>query len=162
MAIPAIPIIDGLVKLAQQWLEGRAKQAEARADRKSELIRQQGSWEEIMAQGSQTSWKDEYLLILFSIPLILAFVPPAVPVVLDGFAALREMPDWYIRTIGIIVAASFGVRSAISLYSGFGRARVARDLMAKAEDLKRLESTITAVEKSSADTTEIVKGLVGK
>ena len=32
-------------------------------------------WDLEMAKGSQSSWKDEWLTILFSIPLILAFIP---------------------------------------------------------------------------------------
>jgi len=33
----------------------------------------EAGWEKIMAQGSQNSWKDEWLVGLFSIPLILSF-----------------------------------------------------------------------------------------
>ena len=31
----------------------------------------EADWEKIMAEGSQSSWKDEWLTILFSIPLVL-------------------------------------------------------------------------------------------
>ena len=47
----------------------------------------------------------------FQHPLILAFIPSAVPYVMQGFEALEAMPDWYQYTLSIIVAASFGVRS---------------------------------------------------
>lgn len=112
MAFP-IPIIGELFGLARTWLQGRQKVQEARDDRAAELVRQQGSWEEIMATGSVTSWKDEWLTILFSIPLVLAFFPSAVPHVHAGFAALEGMPDWYVYTLSVIVAASFGVKSVI-------------------------------------------------
>lgn len=112
MAFP-IPIIGELFNLARAWLQGRQKVQEARDDRAAELVRQQGSWEEIMATGSVTSWKDEWLTILFSIPLILAFFPAAVPHVMAGFVALNGMPDWYVYTLSVIVAASFGVKSVI-------------------------------------------------
>lgn len=113
--MPAIPIISGLFSLAQSWLEGRKRVQEARDERAAELVRQQGSWEEIMAQGSVTSWKDEWLTILVSIPLILAFIPPAIPYVKAGFAALEQMPEWYRYLVSIVFAASFGVKSAIGL-----------------------------------------------
>jgi hypothetical protein len=50
----------------------------------------EADWEKIMAQGTQNSWKDEYLVLLFSIPLILSFLPFewAKQAVTDGFAAL--------------------------------------------------------------------------
>ena len=56
----------------------------------------------------------QWLTILFSIPLILAFLPFewADAAVANGFAALETMPQWYSYTLGVIVAASFGVRSA--------------------------------------------------
>lgn len=72
-----------------------------------------------MAENSGQSWKDEWLTILFSIPLILAFIPDMVPYVMQGFEALEQMPAWYQYTLSIIVGASFGVRSAI----GFMKAK---------------------------------------
>jgi hypothetical protein len=77
----------------------------------------EADWEKIMAQGSQNSWKDEWLTILFSIPLILVFTGDwGRGVVANGFTALEAMPDWYQYTLGVIVAASFGVRSATRLF----------------------------------------------
>ena len=37
-------------------------------------------------------------------------------IVAEGFAALETMPDWYQYTLGVIVAASFGVRSATKFF----------------------------------------------
>ena len=57
-------------------------------------------WDLEMAKGSQSSWKDEWLTILFSIPLILAFIPGMEEVVKNGFAHLPTKPglgidlDW--------------------------------------------------------------------
>ena len=65
---------------------------------------------------TQNSWKDEWLVILFSIPLILAFIPGMEEVVANGFSQLEAMPQWYQYSIGVIVAASFGVRSATKFF----------------------------------------------
>jgi hypothetical protein len=73
-------------------------------------------WDIEMARSSASSWKDEWLTILFSIPLILAFVPGMEDVVANGFARLNEMPEWYQYSLGVIVAASFGVRSATKFF----------------------------------------------
>ncbi len=110
-----IPIISEAVGLLRTWLTGRQVRQQARDERAAELIRQQGSWEEIMAQASSTSWKDEWLTLLFSIPMILAFIPAAVPWVREGFGVLATMPDWYMYTLSVIVAASFGVRGVIGV-----------------------------------------------
>lgn len=119
MALPAIPIIGGLIDLGKTWLEGKVKKSQAKADAEAKvLVRSAESaadWEKVMAQNSGHSWKDEYLTIIFSIPMILAFFPDAVPRVEAGFAALETMPNWYQYTLSLIVAASFGVRSAIGI-----------------------------------------------
>ena len=78
-------LIAPLTELAGGWLKGKAdKQAaeaklkltEAEAKAKIMLSKETSvaDWERIMAQGSQTSWKDEWLTILFSIPLVLVFL----------------------------------------------------------------------------------------
>ena len=73
-------------------------------------------WDLAAVKGSQNSWKDEWLVILFSVPLILAFIPGMEDVVRNGFEQLNKMPEWYQYTLGVIVAASFGVRSATKFF----------------------------------------------
>ena len=43
-----------------------------------------------------SSWKDEWLTLLFSIPLVLSFCGEwGRAIVADGFTALAGMPQWY-------------------------------------------------------------------
>jgi hypothetical protein len=121
-------LIGPLSELAGSWLKGKAdaqaaaaqlKLTEAEAKAKIMLSKETSvaDWERIMAQGSQTSWKDEWLTILFSIPLILCFLGEwGRTAVAEGFAALEIMPEWYQYTLGVIVAASFGIRSATKFF----------------------------------------------
>ena len=77
----------------------------------------EAEWEKITTQGSQQSLKDELLVALSNIPLILSFFGEwGRTIVAEGFAALETMPDWYQYTLGVIVAASFGVRSATKFF----------------------------------------------
>lgn len=120
------PISD----LASTWLRGkvetraaetRAKVAKAEAEAQIMLsaATSEAEWERVMAQASTNSWKDEWLTILFSIPLILSFCGEwGRQITEQGFAALEVMPDWYQYTLGVIVAASFGVRSATKFFGG--------------------------------------------
>jgi hypothetical protein len=114
-----IPIISGIIELGQTWLNGKVQKEQAKAEAQAKVIvksaESDANWEAIMAKHSGQSWKDEWLTILFSIPLILVFFPPLVDDVQAGFAALETMPSWYQYTLSIIVAASFGVRSAIGV-----------------------------------------------
>ena len=68
-----------------------------------------------MANASANSWKDEYLTILVSIPLILAFVGYE-DVVMRGFVALEAMPDFYKTAVGVVFAASFGVKAMTKMF----------------------------------------------
>jgi cobalamin synthase len=124
-------LIGPLGNLASSWLQGKADaasaaanlklvEAEAKATIMKSAATSEADWERIMAEGSQSSWKDEWLTILFSVPLILCFLPFewAEQAVQNGFAALETMPAWYQYTLGVIVAASFGVRSATKFFGG--------------------------------------------
>lgn len=68
------------------------------------------TWEQTHAKGSQTSWKDEFWTIVWSIPVILSFIPGGAQYALKGFEALKQMPEWYTYTLMTIVLASFGIR----------------------------------------------------
>jgi len=119
-----------IANLAGSWLQGKADKtaAEAKlklteAETKSKILLSEktsvADWERIMAQGTQSSWKDEYLVLLFSIPLVLSFCGEfGRNAVANGFAALESMPEWYQYTLGVIVASSFAVRSATKFFGG--------------------------------------------
>ena len=120
-------LIGPITQLAGTWLDGKVEKTKAEtgakvAKAKAEAVIMERKatgeldWDLEMAKGSQSSWKDEWLVILFSIPLILAFIPGMEEVVSNGFAQLEAMPQWYQYSLGIIVAASFGVRSATKLF----------------------------------------------
>tara|TARA_R110002020_G_scaffold212023_1_gene418338 strand:+ start:50 stop:436 length:387 start_codon:yes stop_codon:yes gene_type:complete len=121
-------LIGPVSSLVGTWLNGKVetKAAEtkakvARAEAEAQIMvsraTSEADWEKIMAQGSQDSWKDEWLTILFSIPLILVFTGDwGRDIVFNGFVALESMPEWYQYTLGVIVAASFGVRSATKFF----------------------------------------------
>ena len=120
-------LISPLANLASTFLEGRlatskanneVKVAEAKA--KATIMKKQATgeidWDLAAIKGSQNSWKDEWLVILFSIHLILAFIPGGEEIVQNGFTQLEKMPEWYQYSLGVIIAASFGVRGATKFF----------------------------------------------
>ena len=112
-------IIRAVGSLGQTWLDGKVSKSKARAQAEATVIVKQAEsaadWEAAQARNSATSWKDEWLTVLFSIPLVMCFIPGAVPYVRAGFEVLGEMPQFYQYTLSVIVAASFGVRSVIGV-----------------------------------------------
>jgi len=121
-------LIGPIAELAGTWLKGSVETSKAKTDAKvaqakAEAIVMQKKatgeidWDLKMADASASSWKDEWLVIIFSVPLVLSFCGEwGRKIVDDGFAALATMPEWYQYTLGIIVAASFGVRSATKFF----------------------------------------------
>ena len=120
-------LIGPITQLAGTWLDGKVEKTKAEtgakvAKAKAEAVIMERKatgeldWDLEMAKGSQSSWKDEWLTVLFSIPLVMAFIPGMEEVVENGFARLNEMPEWYQYSLGVIVAASFGVRSASKFF----------------------------------------------
>jgi hypothetical protein len=64
------------------------------------------AWEQTSLD--QAGWKDEFLLLLYSIPLVLCFLPEYSQYVERGFAILDQTPDWYQYSLGLMVASSYG------------------------------------------------------
>ena len=120
-------LIGPIADLAGTWLSGKVEEKKAQSATKvakaqaEAIVMQKKATGEIdrdleMAKGSQTSWKDEWLTILYRIPLILAFIPGMEDLVRNGFQQLEQMPEWYQYSLGVIVAARFGVRSSTKFF----------------------------------------------
>lgn len=75
-------------------------------------------WDNVAVSQMEHSWKDEWFTVLFSVPLVMAFIPTLAPFVIAGFKALEGVPVWYSAGLGTAVAASFGVRKIIPIFTG--------------------------------------------
>lgn len=103
-------LIGPVVELVGGHFERKSEEKRAVHQRKLEAIKQDANWENIHASNSASSWRDEFFSLLFSIPLIMCFIPPLVPYVRDGFAVLETMPDYYRALLAALVASSVGIR----------------------------------------------------
>ena len=120
-------LIGPVANLAGSWLQGKADKNAAEAElklteakAKAQILLSEktsvADWERIMAEGSKSSWKDEWFVIVLSIPLVLAFIPGTEGWVDKGFEQLSKAPDWYFYSLGIAISASFGVRGATAMF----------------------------------------------
>ena len=86
----------------------------ALTERQIDLISQglaaDAQWETIMANQATSSYKDEYVLFVISIPAVLAFIPNTAIYVEQGFAALDKTPDYYKLILVSIFLATYGIR----------------------------------------------------
>lgn len=83
------------------WENALTKRAEASEGRDHE-------WE--LARIKDAGFKDEWVLGLLSIPLILVFFPQTASYVLKGFEVLEKTPDWYQWLVLLIFTAIYGIR----------------------------------------------------
>ena len=114
-------LIKTLVGVGGTFLQGKMDNKKAEIEGRNnaiqEKLKQSGTWDEIHAKNSGESWKDEWFTLLFSIPLVLAFIPSAVPYVEKGFIVLELMPDWYKQALAVLVAASVGYQKLTQLFT---------------------------------------------
>lgn len=113
----------------QKWQDDRDRLAalemqerEARLNAEVELaawkVKADHEWSFEWAKQAGNSWKDEYLTILFTLPLILLFIPTTRPWVLEGFEALKyfhpDAPTWFMGGAAVVVSAAFGMKQALN------------------------------------------------
>ena len=107
--------IQGWVKQKQAETEGRIaiQRAKVKSINKQAEAGQKIDAEWEVAQIKNSGWKDEWVLILFSIPAVICFVYP--DAVMAGFEALDATPGWYQYVFVTIALASFGIRNGKKL-----------------------------------------------
>lgn len=110
-------ILGPIGGIVTTWLEGKQKIQEATISKEVTQLTNEANWDNIQAEASKSSWKDEWLTILVSIPMILAFIPGMKETVQSGFATLSECPEWYQYLIGVVFAASFGIKKVTDIFA---------------------------------------------
>jgi len=112
----ALKIIGGI---ATTFLEGKQAAAKAKAQKDLKIATGDIDWELEAMKATQTSYKDEWIVGLLSIPFLLCFISDTTrEMAFKGFEALSQAPAWYTYSFGVVVAASFGIRSATKFFGG--------------------------------------------
>ena len=115
-------LIGPVADLAGTWLNGKVEEKKAqsatkvaRAQAEAVVMQKKATgeidWDITQAKASESSWKDEWLTVVFTLPLILLLFGEEERVN-NFFLALSNCPEWYQYLLGTIVAASFGFRGA--------------------------------------------------
>ena len=114
-------LLGPVANLAGSWLQGKAdknaaaaelKLVEAKSKAKILLSKETSTadWERIMAEGTQSSIKDEVVTFAVLIPVILCFIPGMEATVKNGFDRLSELPEWYTWLVFTVCTAAVGIR----------------------------------------------------
>jgi hypothetical protein len=114
-------LIGPIANLASTWMsskvekvkaDGQAKVAQARAKAvvAEKVATGEVEWEKSMADATDSSWKDEFALVVLLAPAILVFIPSMTEYVRTGFEVLNTLPEWYQYLLFIAVSSSFGIK----------------------------------------------------
>lgn len=117
-------LTGGVTTLVGKYFDNKAAESDAKHTRKLTKIQNVASWETTAVGQMAKSFKDEYLMFIFTLPLIAIFISPFVDLVMlgnytqgclqtaamTGLKGLAETPDWYTYLIGLMVGASYGVK----------------------------------------------------
>lgn len=131
MAFPLLALLGPVGKIFESGLgiisgyfESKRKIAEAKTEAEialqqakitSALKIQEGEalhtieWENLMAKASETSWKDEFVTIVISLPFLAAFFGQG-QAATRAFQAMQEAPEWYTYTFIAVFLAAIGIR----------------------------------------------------
>lgn len=89
-------------------LRGKIAYEKAKSERAARSEGYDNDWE--LAQIRNSGWKDEFTLLILSIPMIGVFVPGLEGYMAAGFENLASTPEWYRWLVIMIFGASWGIR----------------------------------------------------
>lgn len=114
-------LLGPALELGKDFLKGKAEEKKAIQQRKINQINNDAEWELKMAEATANSWKDEYLIILLTLPLwfigygVIMDDTAIIDRVHAGFTALQQLPEFYQYLLYTGVLASFGIKGADTL-----------------------------------------------
>ena len=90
--------------------------AEAEANKMKRESEQDYDLDKIAMIAMDKSWKDEFLLILFSIPIAMCFLPEYRQYVEDGFKTLNIIPEWFMYIYVAMIVVIYGLRGLLRMF----------------------------------------------
>lgn len=116
-------LVTPLLSLGKQWLSNKAEEKQATHEAKLQRIQQDGNWEDTMARGTLSSYKDEWWVVVLSVPIIaigwavISDNPVIIERTREAFIALEGLPEWYQYLLYVAVLSSFGIRGVDKVLS---------------------------------------------
>jgi hypothetical protein len=69
----------------------------------------------ISEESMNNSWKDEALVIVFSLPIVINFLTPmfSETTMTQAWENLAKAPEWYTTILGVLVLVIFGLKAIV-------------------------------------------------
>jgi hypothetical protein len=111
---PVVNYFNRRQELKSQEHQADLQVKQALTERQIELIKAgqlaDMNWEMEFARQAGSSWKDEFELLIISIPMVMCFVPGMDVYVFKGFEAISKTPAWFQFLVMSIYLANYGIR----------------------------------------------------
>ena len=91
-------------------------EAQAKAEKLKRESEQDYDLDRLSMLAMEKSWKDEFLLILFSIPIGLCFIPEYRQYVEEGFKTLQIIPEWFMYIYVCMIVVIYGLRGILRMF----------------------------------------------
>ena len=83
-----------------------------RLDREAEM---DYDLDRVAMRNMENSWKDELILLIWLMPVVISFIPEWQPYVVAGFAGLNNVPNWYVYILVGMITVIYGMREIFKL-----------------------------------------------
>ena len=104
-------VVTAIKELGTMWMKGKQQKHEAKMAHLGRVIQGEIDYNSLAQQGMAASWKDEFLVIWFTIVMSLNFYPSAQPYMEKGWKFMQaSTPDWFAYCFVGIVVATFGLK----------------------------------------------------
>ena len=114
-----LTIVKSLGSLASSYVDGKVQTQKVKAEIQKKQLTGEIDWDLEAIKATQSSWKDEWITVLLSLPFLLCFISDETrAMAFAGFQALEQAPAWYTYSFGVVIAASFGIRSVTKFFGG--------------------------------------------
>jgi len=100
----------------KSWMTNRAERSQAKHERELRQINGEIELEKSTIENGMRGWKDEYLTVVFTSPLVMIFWAALtkdhemMQQIFFAFEKMKEMPEEWWWTIGAITLGTFGLR----------------------------------------------------
>ena len=90
-------------------------EAQAKADRLKREAEMDYDLDKIAMQNMDKSWKDELILLIWLVPVVMSFIPEYQYIVAAGFSSLALVPDWYMYILIGMITVIYGMRGMLKM-----------------------------------------------
>lgn len=110
-------IFSGIGEYFSHRMELKTLERQAEIEAAKLEVQQAGNADAEQVKDNKKSWKDEYVMMIVTLPIVACFIPPLQPYVAIGFKTLSTLvPEWYVGLYITVVLCVMGARTYMKYF----------------------------------------------